>query len=479
MKTSLKFSILLLVFCMPVFSTTYYINSNTGSNQNDGLAAETPFLDFWKLDHIRIHPGDSILFAANSSYSGYFNVKYPGKAGEPVVISNYGKGERPDFSNPGEWYAIGLVAEHLIIENLQVHTTHTAGIQIDSSNCVVKNCDIYNTGFGIAIYNKHNKIFENTIHDLHIIRNTPGGNDDYGAVGIEIECGANEIAYNSFINCIDTSYDYGVDGGAIELFGDIDSIYVHHNYAENCDGFFEVGGGTVKNIEIYYNLLLKNGEIGGFHFKGDFGAVVENFNIVNNTVYDISRDQYEVLWFNGNEYANEVKLMNNVIVYDGFQRFSGEKGFWHNYNIYFSPSNEPLGIQMNENEMFAKPGFISPETNNFELSSGSPSIDNGKMHSYQFDYLGNPISGHPDLGAFEYQPLLHSTFQHGPSTMVYPNPSSGIFYLKGTKEAWKVHGLKGALLLEGNGPKIDMTGFQPGLYLLKTDIQCLQMMLTY
>ncbi|MGK7396411.1 MAG: hypothetical protein ACNS62_17670 [Candidatus Cyclobacteriaceae bacterium M3_2C_046] len=84
--------ILLLLIPCSVKATTYYINSGNGSNQNDGLNPATAFYDFYQLDHVAVSPGDSILFARNSSYSGYFNLKYPGTPEQPVYVGSYGMG---------------------------------------------------------------------------------------------------------------------------------------------------------------------------------------------------------------------------------------------------------------------------------------------------------------------------------------------------------------------------------------------------
>ncbi len=46
-----------------------------------------------------------------------------------------------------------------------------------------------------------------------MINNTPGGVDDYGAVGVVLANSNNEVSYNRFIDCKAASYDFGVDGG--------------------------------------------------------------------------------------------------------------------------------------------------------------------------------------------------------------------------------------------------------------------------
>ena len=51
---------------------------------------------------------------------------------------------------------------------------------------------------------------------------------------------------------------------------------------------------------------------------------------------------------------------------------------------------------------------------------------------------------------------------------VYPNPShDGIFYLK-QAESWEVYSTDGQIILSGSGRQVDLSGYQEGLYFLKT-----------
>ena len=67
--------------------------------------------------------------------------------------------------------------------------------------------------------------------------------NDYGAVCFWVQAGNNEISYNRGINCRASSYDFGYDGGFVEVWENGDNSYIHHNYAQNTNGFFELGSG--------------------------------------------------------------------------------------------------------------------------------------------------------------------------------------------------------------------------------------------
>ena len=54
------------------------------------------------------------------------------------------------------------------------------------------------------------------------------------------------------------------------------------------------------------------------------------------------------------------------------------------------------------------PKYISPATYNYALQSNSPDINSGAFVGINSDYLGNPIYGTPDIGAFEYYPQFNA-----------------------------------------------------------------------
>ena len=81
----------------------------------------------------------------------------------------------------------------------------------------------------------------------------------------------------------------------------MENCNIHRNYAENCNGFFEVGGQqqTVFNNIVAYNMIVNCGTAGGFHTRLDYiyGITVINFRVENNSVMD--RTGGGILWWNG------------------------------------------------------------------------------------------------------------------------------------------------------------------------------------
>lgn len=470
-RIRLVFSLMLILSGeLTLLANTYYIDSIAGNNTNSGLSPNDAFYDFFAIGDNTISPGDSILFAANTSYSGFFDILFSGNKEQPVYISHYGEGAKPKLSNAGNWFVIRIQGNHIIVDGLELHSSTYTAFSVDGRNNTIQNCIMYNVPNGVSLNNSGNRVLQNTFKDLIMNVNTPGGDDDNGAIGVSVLHGGNEIAYNSFVNCIAESFDYGVDGGALEFYGDIDSVLVHHNYAENCDGFFEAGGGTIKNVEIYYNLMVNNGEIGGFHLQGKFGATIKNFQIINNTVVDQSVNQNEVLWFNGTPEPDEIKFINNLVYFDGFSRFTSGSEFIHEHNIYFSPSNNTLGFSLNNSEFNEPPGMENIEVEDYTLLENSVAINIGLAHSYQKDFNNNKIIDNPDIGAFESEIPL-SVSQLNTNVPFYPNPTFGTITIKSKTEnpEWSLYNINGIKLKDGNERYVDTNELLPGYYIIRID----------
>ncbi len=79
--------------------TTYYISSSMGNDDNDGLSADRPWKSFAKLPDLDLEAGDQVLLKCGDSWMEHFTLNSPvGTEENPVVISSYGKGEKPKLT---------------------------------------------------------------------------------------------------------------------------------------------------------------------------------------------------------------------------------------------------------------------------------------------------------------------------------------------------------------------------------------------
>jgi hypothetical protein len=391
----------------------YFLDSVSGSDANPGTSPGLAWRTLAPLELADLAPGSTVYFKRGSHWNGGLEIRDSGLPGRPILFTAYGDGERPTFTNPGngtEWTSgVMIFADWVIVEGLLARDVHDAGVYIaqDSDYNIVRDMESTAAGIGISVLGQQNLVIGNEVHDLHMIKNTPGGGeDDYGAVGIWLGGSNNEISYNQITNCIAPSYDFGTDGGAVEWYGFADGNYVHHNWASGNKGFLEVGGGSARNTVVAYNLAIDNGRFAIIHLDQPFQSDVQNFRVENNTIVESGSGGpgWVVLGFGGVPGANTLILRNNIIYADHFQAVTNQPNFTHDHNLYYTGSGTELGLTLGQSEINANPLFVDQAGGNYHPAPNSPAIDQGIDLGYAQDFDNQPVfSGSaPDLGAYEY-----------------------------------------------------------------------------
>ncbi len=230
----------LLFFVSSSFSMNaknYYVSSSSGNNANSGISISSPWQTLSKINSTTFVAGDSIFFKRGDVWSGNLMITHSGVPGNPIVYSSYGTGKLPEINKGTDFWSplISLTgSKYIVIDGFKLldiamspadhsvpaHFAYAIGID-NSPNCTIQNCDISLVGVGIQVMGTSNNclITGNYMHNLRMVVNTPGGDDDYGANPIILETSGNKITYNRFEECWASSYDYGFDGGAIEFYG--------------------------------------------------------------------------------------------------------------------------------------------------------------------------------------------------------------------------------------------------------------------
>ena len=433
--------------CVPSSSSgeTYYFNSVSGSNSNSGLSEEQAWRDFNIFFSKNLEPGDTIKLKSGQTFQGELIINDSGTQSNPITVTSYGTGPKPIISHVRyQKNAVIIRANWIIVENLKIVFLPTgekwldAGINIEDgfSNNIIRNNEITNTGSGITIRGSNNLVTNNNIHDLIMVVNDKGTNcgqpeasncdNDWGATAIWFKGTTrnNEVSYNTMKSCIADSYDYDSDGGAIEWWLPSGAVSennrFHHNYVEDCDGVFEVGGrgGTLKSAHVYHNVFVDTGKVCWMHLVGGqgFGVTVEEFTVNHNTFYEkntdpkyLSRNDDYFLGFGG-EPGSNVKMKNNIFYVDNPEvetmvSYNRDvSGMDASNNIYYIP-NGRLNMNLKPGELNVDPEFVSQNNGNFHLKFSSLAVDAGADLGYTFDFEDNPIpvgEGY-DIGAYEYR----------------------------------------------------------------------------
>lgn len=398
-----------LILKAPRCHSCYYVDSVNGSDANPGTSADEPWQTLAPVHAMDFVPGSVVHFRRGSSWTGGLVIDDSGTKSKPIIFTTYGVGNRPVFANPGTSTRVVVInADWVVVEGLLVQDAHKGGVEISSGsdNNIVRDIEATNVGSGIVIRGRHNLVTGNYVHDLHMIVNTPGGNDDYGATGIGLSNSGNEVSFNTMANCIAPSYDWGEDGGGVEVYGDADGNYIHHNWVVESDGFLEVGGGSARDTVVAYNVSVNNERFSWIHLSGDFASEVENFRVEHNTIVEAADDEGWVAFgFRGDPTESAFVVRNNILYLDGFGAVSNRSSFTHDHNLYYLGGGTQLGFTPGQGEQVADPLFLNLAEQDFYLHPESPAINAGINLGYTLDFENRPVpvGATPDLGAFEYQ----------------------------------------------------------------------------
>ena len=218
-----------------------------------------------------------------------------------------------------------------------------------------------------------------------MVRSTPGGNDDYGAVGFAVNGKYNEISYSVCDGCKAPSQDYDIDGGFAEIFNDGDATYIHHNRATNSNGFIEMGanGGSrsANNVRIAYNVIENAGIAVNVNRDNPFAIDVNNLRFENNTMVQTEPGVPAIIFPSAT--PSRLISRNNIYYLDGKgrgQKMSGWYGsgsFTHSHNIYYLAGGARLGFSLGANEVIADPRFRDLAGGDLRPSSAGPAAAAG------------------------------------------------------------------------------------------------------
>lgn len=431
--------IILLAFYNNSNAKNFYVNSSSTSTTTNG-SIENPWKTIFQVNQISqlLKPGDTVFFKRGSLFSGTLTIGSSGTSENPIVLSAYGLGTKPLLTNSTTNVIVIRNQQYVVVDGLKIidntmdpnNHSITAkisyGIVIDTSpNCQIKNCDITLVGIGISVNNGSNNttISGNYIYNLRMVRNTIGGNDDFGANAMVIGSSGNTIIKNRIEDCWGNSFDYSYDGGAIEFFGQqMNENKIINNVAINCSGFIEVGSntqGTARNNLIAYNKIINNGYSGVFHNSFTFKVNISNMKYFNNVIVE-TKVQFaypkNIFWMSDTSGLNMVDFRNNIVwLQTGISFGMNSKlsaAINHSYNIYKISNGGTLGVILDPTEFVIGSAELFTDTTgsvanwDFHLASGSPAIDAGTDLGMLYDFDGNPIRGMPDIGIFEFDPTI-------------------------------------------------------------------------
>lgn len=406
----------------------FYVDSTGGNDSNTGRSETSPFRSLAKIENAGLLPGDTVYLKKGSTFRGRLELSRSGTVDRPITITSYGSGSSPtlDASNSEDRKGLSISASYLVIEDLSVINAAYAAFELDpgADNNTIQDTFVSNSGIAYHVRGRNNLLARNVAQDLKMIKNTRGGDDDYGAVGFFIENTGNEVAYSKCLRCLAPSFDYGNDGGFVELYGTTDNSFIHHNYAEDTNGFIEVGSGdsssSANNVRVAYNVSYNNREdFMVLHLANNFRTSVTGMRVENNTiVYRLNDPEgMTIFHIDGTPTRDTLHVKRNIVVTS--IPFSNKTGFTREENVIQVKSSSLAGA-LGTRDILADPQFVNLEGKDLRLKSTSRAINISTATIMDTDYDGRPVpqGGKTDAGAFEY-----SSVSTAPAPTTAPNPT--------------------------------------------------------
>ena len=105
----------------------YYIDSENGHDSYNGRSPEKAWKSHTKIATKTFQPGDVIAFKKGSEFTGPIEFSESGTESDPILITSYGTGQKPRFTNPDDLNMNGncirIKGSWIIVENLHFHDT--------------------------------------------------------------------------------------------------------------------------------------------------------------------------------------------------------------------------------------------------------------------------------------------------------------------------------------------------------------------
>jgi len=404
--------------------TGYYIDSVDGNDSNDGLTPSTAWESHTKINSLELQSGDTVRFKRGSQFSGPIVIDESGTAANPILLTAYGQGSAPRFTNPNDLdmngNCIRISGDYIIVENLYFHDTpptenanRLASIfqmgaifnMPGADHNIIRNNEFMHCTKGIQSTGEFTLITHNHLdgpsHALWWDGVASGG---WGPMGIQLGIGNQEVSHNTIKNYLTVQSPYGTDGGAIE-FDDgrfhKDNLYIHHNFTEGNAGFLESSWGAdynpyvqeVHNLRVAFN-VSNDGQSYCYMFAPTHDTYFDNNTIIRANNYpdpypnfdEIVYAQFPGITFRNNLLVGTQQTNNNP--YNGASVTVQNDWYWE-----IGTSNgdgDPLLVDFNGGD--------------FHLTGSSPLIGQAQNLSqhYSTDFDGVLLSSSRpwDIGAY-------------------------------------------------------------------------------
>lgn len=307
-----------------------------------------------------------------------------------------------------------------IIANIKV------GIQIESgsTNVLVRKCTFDRVGYGLYITGSASGQWVDScdMGNLRMINNTPGGDDDFGAIPVQLSSSDNVVSHNYFHDCYAISFDYGYDGGGVEFFAEgtflVQNNFVIYNTIYDCNGCFEFGAnaeGAITRNTLAYNKIINSSSFLYINNTGIYDVEVQNTYIYNNVFVQTATsrtgetDVIKLRVFATTDSILQVKnnifwVTNGANIYNANRFNDGQ--LVHENNMYKTNGNLNITLNPSEYNNISSPwvDITAPNPLNWDYNIPITSLanNNGTFVDITRDFNNNVVDDPPSIGILEY-----------------------------------------------------------------------------
>ncbi|HEX2114395.1 MAG TPA: right-handed parallel beta-helix repeat-containing protein, partial [Alphaproteobacteria bacterium] len=256
-------------------SRTFYVDSRTGSDANDGSAA-APWASVQAVNDAGLQAGDTVLFARDATYSGTISLNASGVAGAPITLGAYGTGADPLITG-GQNGIQGNGQDFIVVRDIHISNVSGAGvISFGSNDWVIDNVDVDYAGSAYVPGNNEFSAFQfrdvsnltiqnSSYHDV-----TGDGVFLWDARGIKILNNDFQVPLGPTSDNIHTyqMHDYEIRGNVLSFAGATDSGKGNMVVQESSNGVIANNTFLMDNAHYGIGGTIQNGVIENNHFIG-------------------------------------------------------------------------------------------------------------------------------------------------------------------------------------------------------------------
>jgi len=385
-------------------ATTFYVSPN-GSDTASGTQSQ-PWRSVDRVSRAALQPGDKVLFKRGGTYSGTLRITASGTSTARIVIGAYGTGGLPTFTGG----CVDLAGSWLDITHYRAKSCSWAGVGITGDHD--RALDGVSTDNVAGIYVrpgadqariKRNQVIDNRRMSV----NTPGGSDDSGAFGVLLRGDYATVSWNRISGHHAMSYDYGMDGAAVEIYGAVGTV-VDHNVAADNNTFSELGNSRTRDTTYHYNVVTTRQDDATFLITRGAGSSwgpVKNTYVSHNTVVLTGAHSQGFICHAGCN--TSVLTMKANLISAVLKAGYADGPYAGGFNMYSGGQRQ---FQLQPGDFAGNPMFVDAAHGNLSLRTESPAVDSSHSNNagvVDIEHKVVPRDGNgdgiraTDIGAYE------------------------------------------------------------------------------